>query len=72
MRPLIVGASFLFAGALCVASCAALPGSIGGTDHAPQFDFSEFYVATAGKTFRVVLEGNPFLALTQRESQQRL
>ncbi|MCW5735425.1 MAG: hypothetical protein KIS73_14930 [Enhydrobacter sp.] len=72
MRPLIVRASFLFAGALCVASCAALPGSIGGTDYAPQYDFSEFYAAANGKTFRVVLEGNPFLALTQQESQRRL
>jgi hypothetical protein len=61
----------LFAGALVLGACAA-SGSISGTDYAPQYDFSEFYAATNGKTFRVVFEGNPFPALTQQESQRRL
>jgi hypothetical protein len=65
-------ALFLFAGALVLGACAAPSGSIGGTDYAPQYDFSEFYAATNGKTFRVVFEGNPFPALTQQESQRRL
>ena len=62
----------LLAGALVLGACAAPAGSIGGTDYAPQYDFSEFYAATNGKTFRVLFEGNPFPALTQQESQRRL
>lgn len=62
----------LLAGTLALGACAAPAGSIGGTDYAPQYDFSEFYAATNGKTFRVVFEGNPFPALTQPESQRRL
>ena len=62
----------LLAGALVLGACAAPSGSIGGTDYAPQYDFSEFYAATNGKTFRVLFEGNPFPALTQQESQRRL
>jgi hypothetical protein len=66
-RPIV-----LLASALVLGACAAPSGSIGGTDYAPQYDFSEFYAATNGKTFRVVFEGNPFPALTQQESQRRL
>jgi hypothetical protein len=62
----------LLTGGLVLGACAAPPGSIGGTDYAPQYDFSEFYAATNGKTFRVLFEGNPFPALTQQESQRRL
>lgn len=62
----------LSAGVLALASCAGSGGSIGGTDYAPQYDFSEFYAATNGKTFRVLVEGNPFPALTQQESERRL
>jgi hypothetical protein len=68
----IVRALLLSAGAFVLAACAAPAGSIGGTDYAPQYDFSEFYAATNGKTFRVLFEGNPFPALTQQESQRRL
>jgi hypothetical protein len=68
----ILRALFLFTGALVLAACAASSGSIGGTDYAPQYDFSEFYAATNGKTFRVLFEGNPFPALTRQESQGRL
>ena len=57
----------LSAGILGLASCAGSGGSVGGTDYAPQYDFSEFYAATNGKTFRVLVEGDPFPALTQQE-----
>jgi len=65
-------AHVLLAGALVLGACAAPAGSIGGTDYAPQYDFSEFYAATNGKAFRVLFEGNPFPALSQQESQRRL
>jgi hypothetical protein len=65
-------AHVLLAGTLFLGACTAPAGSIGGTDYAPQYDFSEFYAATNGKTFRVLFEGNPFPALTQQESQRRL
>ncbi len=57
---------------LLLAACAAPAGSIGGTDYAPQYDFSEFYAATNGRTFRVLFEGNPFPALSPEESRRRL
>ena len=34
--------------------------TIGGTYYAVQYDFSEFFAATDGKPFRVILAGNPF------------
>jgi hypothetical protein len=45
---------------------------IGGTDYAPQCDFSEFYAATNNRTFRVIVAGNPFPDLSQPEMQRRL
>lgn len=57
---------------LSLGGCAAASGGIAGTDYAPQYDFSEFYAATNGKSFRVVVEGNPFPALTQEEAKRRL
>jgi hypothetical protein len=56
-----------------LASCAS-PSSpvIGGTDYAPQYDFSEFYAATNDKTFRVIVAGNPFPQIAPQEMQQRL
>jgi hypothetical protein len=62
----------LLAGLLALGACSAPAGSIGGTDYAPQYDFSEFYAATNGRTFRVLVEGNPFPALTQEEVERRL
>lgn len=56
---------------LSLEGCAS-SGGIAGTDYAPQYDFSEFYAATNGKSFRVLVEGNPFPALTQEESKGRL
>jgi hypothetical protein len=55
----------------CLAGCAT-PGSIGGTDYAPQYDYSEFYAVTNGKTFRVEVSGNPFPGLSQEEMERRL
>lgn len=65
-------ALFLLAGILALGACSAPAGSIGGTDYAPQYDFSEFYAATNGRTFRVIVEGDPFPALTQEEAMRRL
>src|SRR4051812_37808360 len=53
----------------CASSTAPV---IGGADYAPQYDFSEFYAATNGRTFRVVVGGNPFPQLSQPEMQRRL
>lgn len=39
---------------------AALAAIIGGVYYAPQYDFREFWAATDGKPFQVVLGGNPF------------
>ena len=63
----------LLAGLLLLAACGS-PSSpvVGGTDYAPQYDFSEFYAATNGKTFRVVVAGNPFPQIAPQEMQQRL
>jgi hypothetical protein len=48
-----------------IAALAALPSlaiaaTIGGAYYAPQYDFREFWTATDGKYFQVVLGGNPF------------
>lgn len=63
----------LVAGVLLLAACAS-PSSpvVGGTDYAPQYDFSEFYAATNGRTFRVIVAGNPFPQIAPQEMQQRL
>ena len=63
----------LLAGLVLLAACAS-PSSpvVGGTDYAPQYDFSEFYAATNGKTFRVVVAGNPFPQIAPQEMQRRL
>ncbi|OFX06946.1 MAG: hypothetical protein A3D94_12405 [Alphaproteobacteria bacterium RIFCSPHIGHO2_12_FULL_66_14] len=51
----------------------AIPGpTVGGVNYAPQYDFSEFWAATDGKSFRVVFAGNPFPALPVEEVKQRL
>lgn len=64
---------FPLAGLLLLAACAS-PSSpvVGGTDYAPQYDFSEFYAATNGRTFRVIVAGNPFPQIAPQEMQQRL
>src|SRR5258708_7993283 len=42
---------------LSVAASAAV---IGGTYYATQYDYREFFAATDGRTFQVILAGNPF------------
>jgi hypothetical protein len=72
MRTFALMASAL-AAVFLVAACAS-PSSptVGGADYDPAYDFSEFYAATNGKTFRVVVAGNSFPALSQQEMQRRL
>src|SRR6266404_412673 len=47
--------------ALFLSACAPSSVSvIGGTYYAVQYDFSEFFAATDGRNFQVILVGNPF------------
>lgn len=46
--------------------------TLGGYNYAPQYDFSEFWAATDGRTFRVIVAGNPFLTLPFDEMKARL
>ncbi|HEV3490627.1 MAG TPA: hypothetical protein VG224_08445 [Reyranella sp.] len=47
-------------GLLSLAACASSIATIGGTYYAPQYDFAEFFAATDGRNFQVILVGNPF------------
>jgi hypothetical protein len=67
MRALVLLAALL--PAACASSTSPF---VGGFDYAPQYDFSEFYAATDGKTFRVIVAGNPFPQLSQQDMQRRL
>ena len=40
--------------------CTAMAAVIGGTYYAPQYDYREFFAATDGRSFQVVMAGNPF------------
>ncbi len=54
---------------------AALPGraqTVGGFDYAPEYDFSEFWAATDGRFFRVIVAGNPFPATALDQVKQQL
>jgi hypothetical protein len=51
------------AGLLAASALPAGAATLGGVDYATQYDFREFYNATDGKPFRVVLVGNPFPGL---------
>ena len=51
-------AAFLFA--IVALPALAFAATIGGAYYAPQYDFREFWAATDGKPFQVVLAGNPF------------
>jgi hypothetical protein len=53
-------ASALLALALPAAASAA---TIGGTYYAPQYDWSEFFTATDGRNFQVILAGTAFPGL---------
>ncbi len=43
--------------------------TIGGVYYAAQYDYREFFAATDGKNFQVVLAGNPFPAPIRRSSR---
>jgi hypothetical protein len=45
---------------LTLAACASSFTVIGGYYYAPQYDFAEFFAATDGRNFQVILAGNPF------------
>src|SRR5262245_16231202 len=45
---------------LLAASATCFAATIGGYYYAPQYDYREFFAATDGKPFQVVLMGNPF------------
>jgi hypothetical protein len=47
-------------GLLILPACASSIAVIGGTYYAPQYDFAEFFAATDGRNFQVILVGNPF------------
>jgi hypothetical protein len=44
----------------CTTSSTTSAAIIGGTYYAPQYDFAEFFAATDGRSFQVILVGNPF------------
>jgi hypothetical protein len=70
--PIVLRALALLA-ALLLAACGATTSPVvGGVDYAPQYDFSEFYSVTDGRTFRVIVAGNPFPQLPQEETKRRL
>jgi hypothetical protein len=46
--------------ALITAPVASFAAVIGGYYYAPQYDYREFFAATDGRQFQVVLAGNPF------------
>jgi len=46
--------------ALVAAPAVCLSAVIGGYYYAPQYDYREFFAATDGRQFQVVLAGNPF------------
>jgi hypothetical protein len=47
-------------GPLILAACASSGAVIGGYYYATQYDFAEFFAATDGRNFQVILAGNPF------------
>jgi hypothetical protein len=59
---------------LAVALLPATAGAatLGGYDYATQYSFSEFFTATDGKPFRVVVDGNPFPSLPIEDVARRM
>ena len=51
---------------------AAVAAVIGGTYYAPQYDYREFFAATDGRNFQVILAGNPFPSSDPRTAAQAL
>ena len=62
----------LLAMVLLLAACAPGSGSVGGADYDPAYDFSEFYRVANGRTFRVIVAGNPFPSIRPEEMRERL
>lgn len=50
----------------------AAAATIGGADYAVQYDFREFWTATDGKQFQVILEGNPFPTMDPQSVARQL
>lgn len=59
IRNILVRASAV-AAALGLSHGGAAAATIGGEHYAPQYDFSEFFAAADGRSFRVVLAGKAF------------
>ncbi len=59
----------MLAAFLALSACSA---AIGGADYGMQYDYSEFFAATDGKTFRVETAGNAFPAMSEQEMRRRL
>ncbi|MDP3160803.1 MAG: hypothetical protein Q8N31_12350 [Reyranella sp.] len=51
---------------------AAGAATIGGAFYATQYDYRDFWAATDGKDFRVILAGNAFPTLPEDDAAQRL
>lgn len=60
----------LLAAALLPATAAAA--TLGGYDYATQYSYSEFFTATDGKPFRVILDGNAFPNLAVDDVARRM
>ena len=58
MHPMKKAAALVLA--LVSLPAAGLSGVIGGSYYAPQYDYREFFAATDGRNFQVILAGNPF------------
>ena len=56
---------------MSLAGCATATG-VGGADYAINYDFWEFYGVANNRRFQVVVSGNPFPALSDAESNERL
>ncbi|OFW98105.1 MAG: hypothetical protein A3D94_20455 [Alphaproteobacteria bacterium RIFCSPHIGHO2_12_FULL_66_14] len=51
---------------------AAYAATIGGVYYAVQYDYREFFAATDGKPFQVIIEGNPFPSMDTGEVARQL
>lgn len=69
MLPIAHLVGFLLA--LTLAGCAA-GGTIGGAYYDPAYDYSEFFAATDGRDFQVVMSGGPFPGLPVAEVKRTL